>query len=317
MKALKYFTAVCFTLVLFNTTSAQDMGSFWIKTFKPGSSDLSDPDIDQAALAKLDRLMQNPDIEVTFLGAADTIGWHLQGREVHPDIAEAWNDAKRLSRARALQARYKRGHVGITYENVAGVKVVWSLKTEQSYTDDIRELSDELSKLKRKVSTLEPAASVETTLHNEAEPSRFDWGLEAGFWTWQGGSHGSLISPSLALKIIINKTALVLQGGVTPWHVSSEGGNQSESFVSAGIKHMKTETLGFSTSIFRGWKFLTQSDRWTFKTTGIGSGIIVKYGIFELNPSLTYSNINTLTDESHWQLAANLGITLNINEAFK
>ena len=34
-----------------------------------------------------------------------------------------------LSRARALRERYELGEIGITHENIAGVKVVWVRKT--------------------------------------------------------------------------------------------------------------------------------------------------------------------------------------------
>lgn len=304
-------------MLLCGALQAQTAGSFWIKTFSPGSSDLNDPGIDTEALAKLDRLMQNPNIDVTFLGAADSLSWQLNGMPVHPDISEAWNDAKRLSRARALQERYKRGHVGITYENIAGVKVVWQLTSEQDLTQEVEELNEELGKLKEQIANLEPGFAEIETIPIEGERSTFDWGLEAGFWTWQGGSNGSLFTPSLALKVVINSTAFVLQGGVTPWHVSTEFGNQSESFVFVGLKHMKSKTFGISTGAFRGWEFFTKNDTWSFKTTGLSGGIIIKHGILEVNPGITYSNINTLTDDSSWKFGANLGFTLNINEAFK
>ncbi len=318
MKTLKYLSIFFLTLILsVGVLHAQTSGSFWIKSFKPGSSDLNEPGINKAALEKLDRLMKNPDIDVTFLGAADSLGWQLDGKRVHPDVSEAWNDAKRLSRARVLQARYKRGNVGITYENIAGVKVLWSLKNQENYTEELRDLSKELSSLKDQVANMQPEFMEIEAPRATTEQSKFDWGLEAGFWTWQGGTHGSLFSPSLALKIIINSTAFMIQGGVTPWHISTEFGNQSESFVYMGIKHMKSKVLGVTIGAFRGWEFFTANDSWSFKTTGLSSGIVIKHGILEINPAVTYSNINTLTTNSTWKFGANLGFTLNINEAFK
>jgi hypothetical protein len=102
----------------------------WITSFSPGSSDLDDPAIDQKALAALDSLMQDTTLTVTFLGAADDVRWKMSGRQVHHDISEAWNDAKRLGRARILRARYGRGEVGVTDENIVGVKVTWARKDQ-------------------------------------------------------------------------------------------------------------------------------------------------------------------------------------------
>jgi hypothetical protein len=334
MKKLISLAAIWLMFVPLSATFAQDSGFLWIKTFLPGSAELSDPSIDQQALARLDSLMQDPELEVTFLGAADSIGWYLEGRKVNDKIAEAWNDAKRLSRARALRARYGRGHIGITHDSVAGVKVIWTRTGADKYTQQIKHLQRELEDVKSNLESLIPetanAHGNATSGHNGAnghgtngknghskytikDGLTFNWRLQAGMWTWQSGSNGSLVSPSLALNIIVNKTAFVLQGGVTPWHQTTAFGNKSESFVYAGVKHMRTDHFGLSAGVFRGWEFFTSTDNWLFKTTGLAAGIVVVYGRFELTPMLTVSNINTLETDSQWKVGSTVGLNFNIN----
>jgi len=309
------FCAFCF--------AQSDSGIFWIKTFQPGSSSLNDPNIDQQALAALDELMKDATIEVVFLGTADSLAWKMNGRNVHSDISDAWNDAKRLGRARALRARYGRGDVGITHENIAGVKVIWSRKTDENkYTNQIDELGNEIAELKN---DLKQIHQKEATNGNHStngfsnynkNVSHFNWALQAGFWTWQSSSNGNLFSPSIGLSIAINKTSFIIQGGVTPWHSTSSLGNRSESFVYGGVKHMTSDLLGLTFGVFRGWEFFTETDNWSFKTTGIASGIVLKHGIVEFNPAVTYTNVATLSPDSEWRLGMTLGFNVNINEAF-
>lgn len=323
MKKLITLAAIALMFVPFSTTFAQESGSLWIKTFNPGSAELNDPNIDQEALAALDKLMQDPSIEVTFLGAADSIGWFLEGRKVNDKIAEAWNDAKRLSRARALRARYGRGNVGITHDSVAGVKVIWTGTSDaESYTQQLELLQRELTDVKNNLESMKPEASNGTNGHGTNGNSSkytikdgltFNWRLQAGFWTWQSGANGNLVSPSIGLNIIVNKTAFVIQGGVTPWHASTTLGNTSESYVYTGIKYMKSERLGFTAGAFRGWEFFTTTDNWLFKTTGIATGIVFKYGKFEVNPTLSIANINTLENEGSWRFGSTVGLNFNIN----
>ncbi|MFQ5652048.1 MAG: hypothetical protein ACE5IY_19120 [bacterium] len=329
MKRLIRTATFLLTFALFSAASAQTSGVLWIKTFEPGSTSLNDPGIDHDALAALDQLMKRSNIEVTFLGAADSVGWVMNGRSVHTHISEAWNDAKRLGRARALRARYERGHVGITHENIAGVKVIWSRKvSREQYKKEFTEIKDRNENLDQKLAQLEDQFQ---KLHPLLEAkgdngsnghvaidshSYFDWFLQGGFWTWQSGSGGSLISPSIALGIIINNTSFILQGGVTPWHISTSQGNQSESFVFVGIKHMKSRNLGLTVGVFRGWEFFTDTDDWSFKTTGLSSGIVFKKGIFEFSPMVSYSNSNSIFQEPKWKIGTTLGVAINFNEAF-
>lgn len=328
MKRLIYTATLLSMVVLFSTAFAQTSGVLWIKTFEPGSTSLNDPRIDQDALAALDEIMKDPDIEVAFLGSADSVGWVMEGRSVHTHISEAWNDAKRLGRARVLRARYERGNVGITHENIAGVKVIWSkgISSEQ-YKEDMthmqestEDLNMKLAKLEDDMQKLQPLVGTNVTSLNGSNGlethSYFDWFLQGGFWTWQSGSGNGLTSPAIALGIIIDNTSFILQGGVTPWHLSTSDGNQAESFVYVGIKHMKSAHIGISTGVFRGWEFFTATDNWSFKTTGISTGIVIKKGIFEFNPMVSYSNSDSIFKSPKWRLGSTLGLAVNFNEAF-
>lgn len=329
MKKSTCFTALFYSLLLFGVASAQTSGVLWIKTFQPGSTNLNDASIDKEALAALDELMKTPNIDVTFLGAADSIAWVMNGRSVHTHISEAWNDAKRLGRARAMRARYERGNVGVTHESIAGVKVVWSKKVSvEDYERDLTKLKEDnealnykLAQLETDVEQLRPSAGSTTTSspvagNYKVSQSYFDWFLQGGMWAWQSGSGGDIISPSIALGIIINKTSFIIQGGVTPWTISTPDGNLSESFVYLGLKHMKSKKFGFSGGIFRGWEFFTATDDWSFKTTGISAGLVAKYSIFECNPMLSYTNSNSIFGPSNWKFGTTLGLSINVNEAF-
>ncbi len=326
MKKLLQLLTLLITLVLVALASGQTSGVLWLKSFSPGSADLNDPLLDKRALAFLDSLMQDPEIEVTFLGAADSLQWLLDGRHVNPRISEAWNDAKRLSRARALRERYGRGEIGLTHENVAGVKVVWRKRGADLYSE-VDYLKAQNARLSQEILALKGRLSG-TNGHNGknghngtnghstpsvAEESRFNWRLQLGLWTWNAGSHGTLVSPSAALSIIIDQTSFILQGGVTPWHESTALGNQSDSFVYAGVKHMLSPNFGVSAGVFRGWKFFTSTDNWSFKTTGLAAGPVVRYKRLELQPAVTLSNISTLDKDGYWRPGMTLGVNFNLN----
>jgi len=314
-------------LVLCCSALAQTSGILWIKTFEPGSTSIDDPLIDHEAVKALDELMKDPKIDVTFLGSADSVGWVMNGRAVHTYISEAWNDAKRLGRARALRARYQRGHVGVTHENIAGVKVIWTRKvSRQEYETDITELKNRSSELDDKVARLEDEVKnldPITVPHPQGQQyayveqrNFFDWFFQGGLWTWQSASGRNILSPAIALGITINSTSFILQGGVAPWHSRSTEGNRADSFVFVGLKHMANERFGVSGGVFRGWEFFTATDDWAFKTTGLASGVIIKNGILEFNPSITYSHSDSIFDSSKWKIGTTLGLSINFNEAF-
>ncbi len=320
MKKLTYILISTLVFLLFSTVSAQTPSVFWIKAFSPGSSDLNDPQVDKAALAMLDELMQDEEIEVTFLGAADSKSWRMNGEYVHQDISEAWDDAKSLSRARALRARYGRGTVGITHESIAGVKVIWT--KNENYITKLDQLEKENEHLKHEIAevkmdlkdlTPEPGTNGKNGKngHPASEPN-LNLSLLAGLWTWQTGSSGGILSPYLASSITIRNASLHIRGGVTPWHASTRQGNKSESFVSFGTKYLKSDNVGFTLEVYRGWEFFTTTDDWLFKTTGISAGVVINKGLIELNPALAFSNISTLDYNSKWRFGVTLGVGLNI-----
>ncbi len=317
MKKLTYILLSTLVFVLFSTVSAQTPSVFWIKSFSPGSSDLNDPRVDKAALVMLDALMQDEQIQVTFLGAADSKSWKMNGEYVHKDISEAWNDAKRLSRARALRARYGRGNVGVTHESIAGVKVIWA--QNDNYITKLHQLEKDNEHLKHEI------AEVKTDLQglthkpgtngkngHTTSYSNLNVSLQAGLWTWQSGSSSSILSPYLASSITIHNAAFYVRGGVTPWHASTRQGNKSESFIYFGARYLKSENFGFTLGVYRGWEFFTATDDWLFKTTGVSVGIAVNKGLIELNPALTFSNLSSLDYDSKWRFGVTFGVGLNI-----
>ncbi len=331
MKKSRFISVVFFTLLLNSPIFTQTSGILWITKFNPGSNDLNDPQIDKRVLATLDSLMQDENIEATFLGAADAIKWNLNGKNIHENVSEALNDAKRIGRARALRERYRRGNVGITHEPIAGVKVFWSKKNNQDSDTTLKELQkqnniikEELEALKSDLQGLKPEQH-SSNGHNGKngtngntktiikEDSSINWHLLGGLWSWQSGSNGSLVSPSVALSIIFGKTSFIIQGGVTPWHFSTSVGNQSESFIYAGLKHMSSDMFGVTAGAYRGWKFFTSTDNWSFKTTGVSTGIIFTYGRIELNPMLTFSSISSLENSAVWKIGSILGVNFKIN----
>jgi len=317
MKKLTYILILTLVFVLFSTVSAQTPSVFWIESFSPGSSDLSDPKINKAALAMLDELMQDEQIQVTFLGAADSKSWKMNGEYVHQDISEAWNDAKSLGRARALRARYGRGDVGVTHESIAGVKVIWAKK--ENYITKLDQLEKENKHLKDEIAEVKTALK---GLHHEpgtngknghpTSDSNINVSLQAGLWTWQTGFSGGILSPYLASSLTIGRASFHIRGGVTPWHASTSQGNKSESFIYFGARYFKSENLGFTLGVYRGWEFFTATDDWLFKTTGVSAGIVVNKGFIELNPAITFSNLSSLDYDSKWRFGVTFGVGLNI-----
>lgn len=308
---------------------AQTSGVIWIKTFSPGGSDLSVPAIDQKALTALDSLMQDTTLTVTFLGAADDLRWKMSGRQVHNDISEAWNDAKRLGRARILRARYGRGEVGVTDENVAGVKVVWvrkdeSLKITAKGTNGANgtnghdgKLREDMNQLRDKMDSMQ--AALDNGIYKkliEKKGVNLNWRFQAGLWSWYGGSDRNIFTPALGLNVIYNRNVLVLQGGVAPWHTTTDLGKQGEAFFYAGIRHLPSNAkrgIGYGVGVFRGWEFYTATDSWSLKSTGLTAGPSFRFSAVELHPALTYAYIDSIFKGRGWRLGSVLTMNVNLN----
>lgn len=308
-------------LVAMGTAYSQDSGVLLLKSFLPGSANLDDPTIDRAALAKLDSLMQDDGLEFTFLGAADSLRWKIHGKQVRRQVSETLDDARRLGRARALRERYGRGTIGISDESFAGVVVIWQrARGTNGYHTEIErlrqqnnDLNQELVDIRDSVHELRQRAGQNGISEVYLEKrSNFDWQLQAGMWNWRL-SNTDLLTPALSVSFIIGKTAMVLRGGVTPWSYPTDNGHESESFVYLGLKYVKSERYGLSAGAFRGWRFFTESDNWSLKTTGAAVGVNVNYAFLEFNPMLTYSKLNTFTDESSTLFGSILNVNVNIN----
>ena len=153
---------ICFIIFAFMMLSivpacAQDSGFIWIKTFKPGSADLNDETIDKKALAFVDSLMQRDDINFIFLGGSDMMPWkQANGKKT---LSNAWDEGKKLERARQLRIRYGRGDIGLTDEPIRGIKVVWGPNSS-----DLSELGEKLGLLEDLTDSLKNAV---TTINNE------------------------------------------------------------------------------------------------------------------------------------------------------
>ena len=314
------------SLCIFATRAgAQTSGMIWIKAFAPGSASLNDPQVDQKALAQLDSLMQDSTIAATFLGAADDLRWKMSGTQVHFDISEAWNDAKRLGRARILRARYGRGAVGVTDENIAGVKVIWSKdetgnmlaameNSSASADDDLRQRVDDL---RTDVDSVKAALeSGRFTTIIEKKSVNLNWRLHAGMWSWYAGTDRSIVTPAVGINIIYNQKALVLQGGVSPWPSRTAFGKQGEAFLYGGIRHLPANSrrgIGYAAGVFRGWEYFTSTDSWTMKSTGLTAGPLLMYSLLEVHPAVSYTYIDSLFKGHGWRLGSVLMIAVNLN----
>jgi len=329
MKDIAKISLLAFVLSLHSVAFSQEenSGVLWIKPFSPGSSNLNDEKIDKQALVTLDSLMQDSTIEVTFLGAADDMQWRMSGNRVHPDISDAWNDAKRLGRARIVRARYGRGQVGVTDENIAGVKVIWNRKNENLNSMTIAENSSATEgddQLRRDVETLRSDVdSVKAALGNSHYPNiveksgpNINWHAQAGFWSWYGGSDRNIVAPALGLNVIYNRSVFVVQGGVSPWHSRTADGKQGEAFMYAGIRRLPEggkRGISYAVGVFRGWEFYTSTDSWSLKSTGLTAGPTFKYGILDLHPSVTYAFVDSIFKGRGWRLGSVLMMNVNLN----
>jgi len=304
----------------------ENSGVLWIKSFAPGSSNLSDAQIDKQALARLDSLMQDSTLQVAFLGAADEKQWRMSGNRVHPYISDAWNDAKRLGRARIVRARYGRGQVGVTDENIAGVKVLWT-RIDPFNSLSMTEASSANGHddgLRRDVSLLrDDVDSVKAALENgkytkivQKTGPELNWRAQAGFWTWYGGSDRNIAVPALALNVIYNRSVFVVQGGASPWHSKTANGKQGEAFLYGGIRRLPADGkrgISYAIGVFRGWEFFTSTDSWSLKSTGLTIGPTLTYHVIELHPAVTYTYVDSIYKGQGWHLGTMLIMNVNLN----
>jgi len=312
---------------------AQNSGSIWIKEFKPGSADLDDSTIDRQTLQFLDSLMQREDIEITFLGAADPTKWQLFGRRVKPQVADAWDEAKKLERASTLRQRYERGQIGTTDEPIRGVKVVWGpqrpdifemndrLGVAETNIDSLYSLIDSLQKnsnlppamLTSMVSPGEPCFVTDNYSETKSTIAS-DWEVRTGFLAWTAGGPYDLSVPYVGLALKRPSWMLEFQGGFSPWSEYRLGSNRGDAFLLGSLHLAPKSWLQLKTGFFSGWEFLTNSDVWTMKIMGLTAGPKIKIKFFETYIGYTFGKLSSLTEE-RWcggaLLATNFHLKLN------
>lgn len=297
--------------------SAQNSGVIWIKEFLPGSAKLSDPSIDQRALAFVDSLMQCDDIEVSFLGGADPTNWRLFGRRIKHRVSDAWDQAKKIERASALRQRYNRGQIGTTDKPIRGVKVIWGPKRPDIFKLQERLVSAEtkIDSLSGLFDSLKLAYATSPVLQQQTQPieSRSnmdvhsvsesaivsDWEVKTGFMVWSAGGPYDLSVPYMGLAFKRENWALEFLGGFTPWSQSDPNGNRGDALLVGSLHLFPRSLYELKVGFFSGWEFLSKSDVWTMKIMGLTVGPKLRWKIFETYLGYTFGKLRSLTEE-HW-----------------
>ncbi len=313
---------------LFNNLISQESGFLWIKTFKPGSAELSDAAIDKQALIKLDSLVKRDDLEFYFLGATDTLKWKQSGK-VH-EISKAWDEAKKLERASSLRERYAIGEIGTTDEPIRGVKVVWGPKKPNIFTmkkqlseleimtDSLRaalkaarseqtKQTREIKALEDSIGNHEPALTMSSVA--EIQTGSFDWEFKSGFFFWGAGNPYDLAAPYVGLVLKRQFWSVEFQGGFSPWSRDSKIGNLSDAFLMGTFNLNSDYWYDFKFGLFSGWEFLTNSDNWTMKTIGLTAGPNIHWRFLNTYIGYNFGKVSTLMEQDKWVH----GIIMTIN----
>lgn len=294
----------------------QNSGSFWVKTFKPGSGNPYDETIDEKSLAKLDSLMRSTDIEVLFLGGADTLRWKALSES--PEISMALDQAKKLERASRLRERYGRGEIGVTDEPVRGVKVVWSprkpdifkmqkdLQQLQAMNDSLTSIladwnqsqMDQLAAIRDSLNALGVNGKIQ--IDNKVTADSYDWEIKTGMLAWSGGGARDLAVPSIGIALKREYWAFEFEGGFTPWSKPDVYGDRGDALVLGTIALFPQETFEIKTGLFSGWEFLSKTDEWTMKVMGITAGPSIKWKFIEGYLGYSIARMSTLTESEQW-----------------
>lgn len=301
---------------LHNALFSQETGAIWIKTYKPGSADLSDETIDPQALAFVDSLMKCDDIEVIFLGGADQLKW--KSLPQFPQISTAFDQAKKLERASKLRERYGWGEIGITDEPIRGVKVVWSpkppnpfkMKQEiiqlQSTNDSLfnlvqnwnQEQNDRLAAIQD--SLIKKMNKTKLTNDHNVSTNIFDWEIKTGILAWLGGGSYDLSVPCIGIALKRQYWAFEIEGGFTPWSRPDIHGDRGDALLMGTITMFPQKLYDIKTGVFSGWEFLSKTDQWTMKVMGITLGPSIRWKFVEGYVGYTLSKLSTLTMSDRW-----------------
>lgn len=298
---------------------AQDSGSgsIWIKTFRPGSANLGDPTIDRRAMAFVDSLMQDPNIEVQFFGGADNLKW----KGVKLEVSKVLDSALRWERARKLRARYGRGEIGVTDEPIRGVKVEWKSKNSDLpvLMEKLNQLLDKIdftSDYEKRLAALEDSvallAGAKTTIININQSIFSDWQLQSGVMVWSAGKPWDLSVPYIGLALRQEKWALTLQGGVTPWSRQDPLGDRGDALLLGAISLYPDSWHGLKIGAFAGWEFFSHSDQWTMKVVGVTAGPNFRWKFWEAFLGYSIGNVSTLTGSEQWRNGAMFSVGINL-----
>lgn len=311
-----------------NIIFAQESGYLWIKTFKPGSAELSDATIDKQSLAKMDSLIKHDDLEFYFLGATDNLKWKQSGKV--NEISKAWDEAKKLERASSLRERYRIGEIGTTDEPIRGVKVVWGPRKPNIFTmkkqlSNLEQMADSLraalqaarseqTKQIQEIRALEdslgnPDPALNMTSFAEITTGSFDWEFKSGFFFWGAGNPYDLAAPYIGLVLKRQIWSVEFQGGFSPWTKDSKVGKLSDAFLMGTFNLNSRYWYDFKFGLFSGWEFLTNSDNWTMKTMGLTAGPNIHWRFLNTYIGYNLGKVSTLVEPDKWVH----GIIMTIN----
>ncbi|NOZ62106.1 MAG: hypothetical protein GXO74_10530 [Calditrichaeota bacterium] len=322
---------IIFTFFMAASIFAQQSGSLWIKTNKPGSADFNDETVDKKALQFLDSLMQRDDIVVTFLGGADQLPW--KGLPKNSKLSHAIDQAKKLERALALRNRYGKGEIGVTDESIRGVKVVWRPKPPDAFElkkdlEALKAANDSLRKMVQNnhkgedrrllvvADSLARNFADQYRVHDqEVEHIFADWEIKTGMAAWTGGSPYDLLVPTLGISLSRMYWAFEFSGGFTPWSQKDALGERGDALLSGTISFFPRNRISYHLGAFSGWEFLTKTDNWTMKVMGVTVGPSIKWKFFELYAGYAFARLSTLTGNDRWKngLLAHLNFKFLIN----
>jgi len=324
----RVWLATLMMLLLPGAVMGQDAGSMWIKTYNPGSGNPSDETLDSQALDALDKLMQRTDIEVIFLGGADTLRWKALAK--NEAISLALDQAKKLERASRLRERYGWGEIGVTDEPIRGVKVVWSPKKPDIFKmqRDIQQLqamNDSLATLLAdwNQSQLDQLAAIRDSLNSLGLNSRvhidntvaaesYDWEIKTGMLAWTGGNGYDLAAPSIGIALKRKYWAFEFEGGFTPWSKPAVYGDRGDALVMGTLALFPQEIFEIKAGLFSGWEFLSRTDEWTMKVMGVTAGPSIKWKFIEGYVGYSIARMSTLIEPERWVN----GLMINTNFKF-